>query len=146
MGKYLNQCADDAWDVIRGRKQIVHNKIVSTDNIIISDKNDKEEYGWLSPEGIFYPVEFAKHQCWATMYLKKLRKSGAIMDMEMISEKKPGDYLIHRGWVLLHNPYNQGLKATSDPARLYTKMQINFLYDYFMRHGMEDKASELFMI
>lgn len=144
MGKYLNQCADDAWDIICGKKQIVRNKIVPTDNII-SNKNDKEEYGWLSPDGTFYPVEFAKHQYWAAIYIKKIRKSGGIVDTTMVPDKEPGDYLIRHGWVLLHNPHNYGLKVTSDPIKSYTKSQIDFLYNYFMRHGMEDKANELYI-
>lgn len=146
MCKYLNQCLDDAWDVIRGRKQIVHNKIVPIDDIIMSNKDYKEEYGWLSPDGTFYPVEFAKHRYWAAAYIKKMRKSGGITDTTMVPEKEPGDYLIRHGWVLLHNPHNYEFKVTADPTKSYTKSQIDFLYDYFMKHGMENKANELFLI
>lgn len=37
MGKYLDQCAKDAWDVIKGRKKIIGNKIIECSNP--TDKN-----------------------------------------------------------------------------------------------------------
>lgn len=36
MGKYLDQCAKDAWDVIRCRKKIIGNKIIECN---LTDKN-----------------------------------------------------------------------------------------------------------
>ena len=82
----------------------------------------------------------------AAAYIKKMRKSGGITDTTMVPEKEPGDYLIRHGWVLLHNPHNYEFKVTADPTKSYTKSQIDFLYDYFMKHGMENKANELFLI
>lgn len=54
MGKYLDQCAKDAWDVIKGRKKIIGNKIIECN---LTDKNiesQEENYGWLAPNGTFY--------------------------------------------------------------------------------------------
>lgn len=56
MGKYLDQCADDAWEVISGRKKIVGNKIIDSEI-----KINREDYGWLAPNGEFFPVEFGNH-------------------------------------------------------------------------------------
>lgn len=56
MGKYLDQCAKDAWDVIKGRKKIIGNKIIECN---LTDKNiesQEENYGWLAPNGTFYSV------------------------------------------------------------------------------------------
>lgn len=61
MGKYLDQCADDAWEVISGRKKIVGNKIIDSEI-----KINREDYGWLAPNGEFFPVEFGNHQAWAS--------------------------------------------------------------------------------
>ena len=48
MGKYLDQCCDDAWEVIRGRKKIVGNKIVNIEDAKEIEKKGKEVYGWLA--------------------------------------------------------------------------------------------------
>ena len=67
MSKILQEFADDAWEVVQGRKKIVDNKIVeSTDSD--AEKNEGE-YGWLDPSGEFHAVEFGKHQTWAAKYL-----------------------------------------------------------------------------
>lgn len=63
MGKYLDQCCDDAWDVIRGRKKIIGNKIVSIKDTEEIGNKDKEVYGWLATDGTFYlwNLEIIKH-------------------------------------------------------------------------------------
>lgn len=71
MGKYLDQCADDAWEVISGRKKIVGNKIIDSEI-----KINREDYGWLAPNGEFFPVEFGNHQAWASKYLLDEYRNG----------------------------------------------------------------------
>lgn len=64
LSKYLDQCANDAWEVIRGRKKIIGNKIIECNLTDKNIENQEENYGWLAPNGIFYSVEFGKHQAW----------------------------------------------------------------------------------
>ena len=58
MGSILEQCANDAWDVIRGRKKIIGNTIVDVQEESESVDKTETEYGWLSPDGVFYTVEW----------------------------------------------------------------------------------------
>ena len=54
-----------------------------------------------------------------------------------------GDYLIRRGWVLLHNP-SQGIAIpTRDFSREYTKAQKEFLYDYYMERNCKKEANAI---
>ena len=50
MGKFLNQCANDAWEVIQGRKKIVGNRIIDC-NKGEKIKNESKDFGWLAPDG-----------------------------------------------------------------------------------------------
>ena len=72
MGKYLDQCCNDAWDVIRGRKKIVGNKIIDIEGVEGIEKKSEEVYGWLAPNGKFYPVEFGNHQACESEYHFKI--------------------------------------------------------------------------
>lgn len=102
MGKYLDQCAKDAWDVIKGRKKIIGNKIIECN---LTDKNiesQEENYGWLAPNGTFYSVEFGNHQAWASQYLLNEYRNGNI---ELECDEDPGDELCELGFILLHSPH-----------------------------------------
>lgn len=63
MGKYLDQCCKDAWDVIRGRKKIVGNRIVNIEVAEEIENKNKEVYGWLAPDGhsILWSLEIIRH-------------------------------------------------------------------------------------
>lgn len=142
MGKYLDECCKDAWDVIRGRKKIVGNRIIEVSSVEdIEDKKEEIEYGWLSPDGIFYPVEFAKHQAWASSYVLKLCKNGDI-SFDEAPRSDAGDWLVDRGWVLIHNPYHT-LKITMNPVGRLTKRQKDFLYAYLSSRGKIDEANKI---
>lgn len=53
------------------------------------------------------------------------------------------DYLVRRGWVLLHNP-SQGIAIpTRDLTRKYTKAQKEFLYDYYMQRKCTREANAI---
>lgn len=129
MGKYLDQCCDDAWEVIRGRKKIIGNKIVSIKEAEEIENKDKEVYGWLAPDGIFYPVEFGNHQAWASEYLLKLYRDGEISD-EQAMRKDNGDVndlLTEMGWILIHNPHGYGFKITRNLSKRVTNKQKDYL-------------------
>lgn len=129
MGKYLDQCCDDAWDVICGRKKIVGNKIIKIEDVKEVESKSKENYGWLAPDGTFYPVEFGNHQAWAAEYLLKLYRKGKI-SYEQASRKDngdSGDLLTDMGWILIHNPHGYDFKITRNLSKRVTNKQKEYL-------------------
>lgn len=134
MGDFLQQCANDAWEVIRGRKKIVGNRII--DNPIVEEEN--KEYGWIDRQGTFYPVEFGAHQALASSYVLKMIRKGdlSFVDAQMTDA---GDWLIDKGWVLIHKPY-QTLKITRCETTRLTNRQKEFLFDYLNERGLNTEA------
>ena len=144
MGKFLQQCADDAWDVMQGRKKVVSNKVVETTD---EDMIEKEtEYGWLEPSGKFHPVEFGNHQTWASKYVLNLFEEGEISyeEANLSNKQDTGDILVNRGWVLIHNPSQHNIRITRDLSKKLTKAQADYLYDFLIKHGKEKEANELY--
>lgn len=135
MGKYLNQCANDAWDVINGRKKIVGNKIIDSEI-----ETMKEDYGWLAPNGTFYPVKFGNHQTWASKYLLDEYKNG---NFDLKCSIDPGDKLCEIGFILIHNPHGYHLSITRDLSKRITLKQKDFLLDYFERNGLTEWSYKL---
>lgn len=119
------------------------------------EKHSTEDYGWLAPDGTFYEVEWGNHQEWANNYLKEYlseeEQKAALIEINMSGMTKSGtdimgaaDYLVRRGWVLLHNP-SQGIAVpTRNPLKRYTKAQQEFLYDYYMERGKEKEANSVY--
>ena len=91
------------------------------------------DYGWLSPHGKFYGVEWGEHEDWANNFLKE----------KGLESDAGGDTLIKGGWVLLHNPAQGIAFPTRSTARTYTKAQKEFLYDYYMERGCKKEANEV---
>lgn len=119
------------------------------------NKYSTEDYGWLAPDGTFYEVEWGNHQEWANNYLEEYlseeEQKAALIEINMSGMTKSGtdimgaaDYLVRRGWVLLHNP-SQGIAVpTRNPLKRYTKAQQEFLYDYYMERGKECEANAIY--
>lgn len=129
MGKYLDQCCEDAWDVIRGRKKIVGNKIVNIKDTEEIENKNKEVYGWLAPDGTFYSVEFGNHQAWASEYLLRLYREGKI-SYEQARREDNGDVcdlLTDMGWILIHNPHGYDFKITRNLSKRVTNKQKDYL-------------------
>lgn len=84
------------------------------------DDEDKPTYGWLEPNGVFHHVEWAQHHNWAAAELKEL----GIADVT-----HPGDELVARGWILIHNPAHGVGKCTM--AMKPSLQQKAFLRDYY---------------
>lgn len=146
MKSVLQQCCDGAWDVIRGRKRIVRNRIIEVEQEEEPEEEKKpSDYGWLSPDGTFYPVEFGNHQAWAASYLLSLYRSGKISyeQAKLRNNGDSGDTLIEMGWVLIHNPSRCAIKVTRDESRRITELQRGFLYGFLCDHGELDKAERL---
>lgn len=113
-----------------------------------------EDYGWLEPDGTFHGVGWGDHQEWANNYLEEKlteeERFNAMIEINASGMAKcsadivgAGDYLIRRGWVLLHNP-SQGIAIpTRDFSREYTKAQKEFLYDYYMERNCKKEANAI---
>lgn len=98
----------------------------------------EDDYGWLAPDGTFYPVEFASHQSWAW---RKLKELGAIEKHEL-NTGSYGDKLVEMGWALLHNPGMGTAFVTSSDSKSLTKKQKDFLFDYYTKRNKPRKAEE----
>lgn len=118
------------------------------------EEHTTEDYGWLEPNGAFHVVEWGDHQEWANNYLKENLTSEehftAMVEINASGVAKSStdiigaaDYLVRRGWVLLHNP-SQGIAIpTRDLTRKYTKAQKEFLYDYYMQRKCTREANAI---
>lgn len=121
------------------------------DRMTDEEEHSTEDFGWLEPDGTFHEVEWAKHQNFAEKFIKENMTeedwiaAGIHQPGQFMSDRLHtfGDYLIERGWVLLHNP-SQGIAfPTKKPEKRYTKAQKEFLYDYYMERGREKEANEI---
>lgn len=112
------------------------------------EEHTTEDYGWLEPNGTFHEVEWGKHQKWATEYVKENFPE----EYEEISMQSntgtgligEGDWLVERGWVLLHSPSQGIAQPTRNPVKRYTKAQQEFLYDYYMEREKESEANAVY--
>lgn len=114
------------------------------------EEHSTEDYGWLAPDGEFFEVEWGNHQEWAQRFIEENfpeTDEDTEIDMQVkcnVGLIGAGDWLIERGWVLLHNP-SQGIAIpTKNPTKRYTKKQQEFLYDYYMERGKEREANEVY--
>lgn len=77
-------------------------------------EHSTEDYGWLEPDGTFHEVEWGNHQEWAQRYIEENFPEVAEDDGVDMQTKcnvgliGAGDWLVERGWVLLHSP-SQGI-------------------------------------
>jgi hypothetical protein len=56
----------------------------------------ESDTGWLRPDGKFFEVGFMGHERWAIEYAEKHYPYNAVV--------YGGDFLIKKGWILLHSP------------------------------------------
>lgn len=141
MGTFLDQCAGDAWEIIRGRKKIVGNRIIDCKEECEKIKNDNEDFGWLAPNGTSYSVEFGEHQAWASQYLLNEYRKGSI---ELKCNEEPGDKLCGMGFILIHNPHKYNFSITRDWKKRITNSQKEFLIDYFEKRNMNQWLEKLY--
>ena len=107
----------------------------------------EDDYGWLSPEGIFYPSEWGEHGGWAKDWLES-----HCPDWEERYRKFPDcpkypvpeDFMkqiLH--WTLIHSP-SQGLpRHTLYPGQALTKKQKEFLTGFYEKRRMREDAKLL---
>lgn len=120
------------------------------DPMVDEEKHSTEDYGWLSPDGAFHEVEWGNHQEWAQNYIEEHFQEVADdpeVDMQVkcnVGLIGAGDWLVERGWVLLHSPSQCIAVPTRNPMKRYTKTQKEFLYDYYMERGKEKEANAIY--
>lgn len=116
------------------------------------EEHSTEDYGWLSPGGTFYEVEWGNHQQWAEKYIRTNMTEEQWLEagihekgkFQSASYNTFGDWLVEHGWILLHSP-SQGIAVpTRNPLKRYTKAQQEFLYDYYMERGKEKEANSVY--
>lgn len=101
-----------------------------------------------------YAVEWGDHQEWANDYMDKNltqeERFAAMVEINASGMVKnspdvigAADYLVRRGWVLLHNPQQGIAIPTRDITREYTKAQKEFLYDYYMERDCRKEANAI---
>lgn len=93
----------------------------------------EDDYGWLSPEGKFYPAPWGDHE---RMALDIVKKYG--YEHDFFNRMFAGDFLTEKGWVLLHNPSNGIAYPTTAEGYDMTKAQKDFLFDYYRERNRPD--------
>ena len=102
------------------------------------EKHSTEDYGWLAPDGTFYEVDWSEHQEWADDYIQEYYFEDWLKLPCKCNDS--GDYLIDKGWILLHNP-SQGIAIVTGNSWKYTKSQKEFLYKYYIERGLNKEAN-----
>ena len=109
------------------------------------ENEHEDNYGWLEPNGEFHPVEFAEHQGWAGQYIREKRPE---LEKEFrdwgkgVPFNSAGDFLVSKGWVLLHNPGMGVAFVTPEEGVRLTKAQREFLFGYYTDRGRHDMAKK----
>lgn len=94
-------------------------------------------------------MEWGAHQEWAQNYMsEKFPEEAMNGDIDLQTKCNvgligAGDWLVERGWVLLHNPSRGIAFPTKNPVKEYTKAQKEFLYDYYMERDCKKEANAI---
>lgn len=117
---------------------------------VVQSKKEKvklkyEDYGWLSPNGEFYPSDWGTHQTKAQEIILNL---GLLKDYVEVCESEPltqADYLSkYKNFILLHSP-SQGIPyPTILNGKRLTKKQKDFLYDFYTERNFFSLAHRYF--
>ena len=120
------------------------------ERMLDEEEHSTGDYGWLTPDGTFHEVEWGEHQEWAQNYIEEHFpevNDDSKVDLQSkcgVGLIGAGDWLVERGWVLLHSP-SQGIAfPTRNPLKRYTKAQQEFLYGYYMERGKEKEANAVY--
>lgn len=122
------------------------------ERMLNKEKHSTEDYGWLAPDGTFYEVKWGNHQDWAEKYIRTNMTEEQWLEAGIHEKGKSqsasyntfSDWLVERGWVLLHSPSLGIAFPTRNPIKRYTKAQQEFLYGYYMERGKEKEANSVY--
>lgn len=98
------------------------------------------EYGFLSPSGDYITADFGEHESLAHfIVINKGWKEDYFKNNFTLTA---ADYIVQRGYILIHCPSLWGPIEVTQGDRPKTKAQREFLYDYFMNLGEKERANE----
>lgn len=138
--EYKNQFGEPLFNDVQSEPSIRNEMLDSYIKRQMMDTDD--DYGWLEPNGTFHPVEWGKHEDWADKWMKKNMSEEDYIAQPYTSMS--GDYLVERGWVLLHNPSLGIAFVTKSNIRELTEAQKDFLYDYYLKRDCEKEADDIY--
>lgn len=107
---------------------------------------DKEQYGWLSPTGEFFPGEYGYHILLGKGIIRdneELKKEYLEWRINSFKKSVPWDtsaFLIYKGYILIDRPDPKEPIVVTNGFRI-TKKQKDFLYDYFSNLGDYKRAN-----
>ena len=108
---------------------------------MIASDEEVPPYGFISPNGEFHPVEWAKHEEFAGNYIRAHDGWSAVLENDVHTGT---DFLVLiKGWLLLHNP-RQGKPFLTQGDKCMTKAQREFLFDYYTKYDMKKEANALY--
>lgn len=144
--EYKSEYGESLFDCPDDNQKIILNDMLQSYIDRQKNNTDEEDYGWLSPSGIFYPVEWGKHEEWAMKYLMEHYPYAENKDIYKRKQEhlRNGDVLVYSlHWVLLHNPAQGVATPLYDHTRRLTKQQKSFLYDYYIKRNEHDRANQI---
>lgn len=119
------------------------NKIIEDIKVRRTIRN--EDSGFLDPSGTFHSVDYGNHLVAAKdIAFEEYHDDAMQYKCDCLSKSiypQYTDFLISKGWCFLHNP-DLTVTTVNTPIRL-TNAQTNWLFDFYMRHGLEKKAFDL---
>lgn len=148
--KKFNNLMQKCTGVISDSSQRMLDEFIARKKDVV--EHTYEDYGWLEPDGTYHEVEWAHHAEWAMEYAEEHYPFKEYAHMYWKEDAQGerhhyinGDFLVYvLGWVLLDSP-GQGIATPKyDPAKGMTKAQKEFLFDYYIERGMNDRASALY--
>lgn len=104
-----------------------------------------EDSGFLDPSGTFHPVDYGSHLtaaqdiAFGEYHDEAVEYKSTCLSKSIYPQYT--DFLVSKGWCFLHNP-DLTVTTVNMPTRL-TNAQTNWLFDFYMRHGLEKKAFDL---
>lgn len=117
---------------------------------MLDDTDD--DYGWLAPDGTFYPVPWGEHSKWAQEYLEEhfpytdnqnlYHDTTSDGSNRFLHDKDVLIYKLH--WILLDNPAQGQAIIVRDPAWKLTTKQKDFLFDYLTKRNRHSEANQLY--
>ena len=152
-GEYMFDSMNDKVDDYITASDTTSGTDPKLESFIQRQKMDTEDdYGWLAPDGTYYPVEWGMHSEWAKEWLDEhypFAENASIYWKEDAHGNRRhyvnGDCLVYcLGWVLLDSPYNGVATPKYDPIKGMTKKQKEFLYDYYIARNLNDYANRLY--
>ena len=103
----------------------------------MKQKDTDDDYGWLSPNGTFYPGEFGSHVASGIRLAKKFYPEQCADPENNLRED---DILYQHNWILMHNPTYGTATPNYKPEARITKAQRDFIYNYYMKRGKNGLA------